>query len=293
MKDYKLGTVDVAGASTPVVLLKGRVYPLRDVLGRDCPSSVFALLQDWDRWSKALREAPDTSGPGPGLDPEKLVYHSPVDAPRKLVCIGINYHDHIKEMNGTAPSMPYSFLRPQTCLAGHREEIRLPTESKMVDWEAELGIIVGRRFRGTDPKAAMASIAGYTVLNDLSARDWIASRSPIVGVDWVIQKGWDQFQPTGPWMTPAEFVSDADNLSIELTLNGQIKQKSNTGQMVFGVQQIMCHLGMVMTLEPGDIIATGTPSGVGFGRKPPEFIQPGDKVSISISQLGTLENTFA
>ena len=291
MNAYKLGSVDIAGARTPAVLRNGRVHPLRDVLGSDSPSRMIDLLQDWDRWSGRLRAASDPGGAG--LDPAQLAYHAPVEEPRKLICIGINYRDHIAEMNsGPPPAMPYSFLRPPACLAGHRETIRLPAQSQMVDWEAELGVVIGRRFRGGDPDAAMAAIAGYTIVNDLSARDWIAGRSPMVGIDWVVQKGWDGFQPTGPWIVPAEFVPDPQALAIELTLNGAVKQKSNTGQMVFGVREIVRHLGMVMTLEPGDIIATGTPAGVGFGRKPPEFIRAGDKVSVSIAQLGTLENSF-
>lgn len=291
MKSYKLGTAVVAGKDTPVILVEGRVYTLAEVVGAAAPQSIFDVLQEWSRWRAALDAAANPSSPG--LDPDALNYRSPIVAPRKVICIGINYRDHLAEMkSGEPPAFPYSFLRPQTSLAGHKEQIRLPAGSKMVDWEAELGIVIGRRFNagdGGDPKSA---IAGYTVLNDVSARDWIASRPPVVGIDWVMQKAWDQFQPTGPWLTPAQFVGDPQNLSIELTVNGVIKQSSNTAQLVFGVEQIVSHLGGIMTLEPGDLIATGTPAGVGFGRKPPEFIKPGDRVTVKIAELGTLENIF-
>lgn len=291
MKPYKLGTAEISGASVPVVLFNGRAHLLRDIIGTDCPPSVFALLQDWDRWAQRLGAVGTV--PHTGLDPDALTYRPPVEQPRKIICIGINYRDHLAEMNsGAPPDLPYAFMRPPTSLAGHGETIQLPKKSKMVDWEAELGVVIGRRFHGDDPIAARAAVAGYTVINDVSARDWIASRQPAVGVDWVIHKAWDQFQPTGPWITPAEFVPEPQALSIELTLNGVVKQRSNTSQMLFSVQQIVCHLGTIMTLEPGDIIATGTPAGVGFGRKPPEFIRSGDVVRITIADLGTLENTF-
>lgn len=291
MRPYKLGTVDIAGAATPAAMIDGRVYLLPDLLGSEAPTSIFALLQDWVRWSGQLGQLSAVSERG--LDPGTLSYRSPVESPRKIICIGINYRDHLAEMkSGEPPAFPYSFLRPATCLAGHREKVRLPDGSKMVDWEAELGVIVGRRFNSGNPKEAMAAVAGYTIVNDVSARDWIASRPPVVGVDWVMQKAWNQFQPTGPWITPAEFVSDPQSLAIELTVNGTVKQRSNTSQMVFGVAEIMCHLGKIMTLEPGDIIATGTPAGVGFGRKPPEFIHSGDTVRVMVEGLGTLENAF-
>lgn len=291
MKSYRLGTAILGGKNTPVLLLDGRVHRLHEVIQSVVPQSIFDLLQDWPRWSAVLHE---TSSPSsPGVDPDELVYRSPVLEPRKVICIGVNYRDHLAEMkSGEPPAFPYAFLRPPTSLAGHMEQIRLPHLSKMVDWEAELGIVIGRRFHGEDAEAAMMAVAGYTIINDVSARDWIASRPPVVGVDWVMQKAWDQFQPTGPWFTPAQFVSDPQALSIELTVNGAIKQKSNTSQMVFDIPQIVTHLGTIMTLEPGDLIATGTPAGVGFGRNPPEFIQRGDRVKISIDQLGTLENVF-
>jgi 2,4-didehydro-3-deoxy-L-rhamnonate hydrolase len=137
----------------------------------------------------------------------------------------------------------------------------------------------------------MEAVGGYTVVNDVSARDWIAN-PPFVGIDWVMQKSWNKFQPTGPWVTPARFVADPQNLPIELTVNGEMKQKANTSQMIFGVRDIVRHLSGMMTLEPGDIIATGTPAGVGFGRRPPEFIKGGDRIRVTIEGLGSLENYF-
>ncbi|MBF9234858.1 fumarylacetoacetate hydrolase family protein [Microvirga alba] len=297
MTEYKLGTAVVDGASKPVVLVQGRVFTLAEVLGKGgakaVPASLIDVFGNWEAQRSALSAAlKDFRAAGGGRDPESLVYQAPVPNPRAVICVGVNYRDHLAEMKvSQEPSYPYAFLRPPSSLAAHREEIRLPKGPQMVDWEAELGIVVGRRVPAGDTGDAFSAVAGYTVVNDVSARDWIINRPP-VGIDWVMQKAWDQFQPTGPWVTPAEFVPDPQALSIELSVNGIVKQRSNTGQMIFGVRQIMQHLAGIMTLEPGDIVATGTPAGVGFGQSPQEFIQTGDQVCVTVERLGTLENRF-
>jgi 2-keto-4-pentenoate hydratase/2-oxohepta-3-ene-1,7-dioic acid hydratase in catechol pathway len=291
MKLFRIGTARIDGKPTPMVLVDDRAFTFQEVVGDTAPHTTLKMFERWDHWQSQLGSAVEHVS-GAGRDPATLTYLAPVTEPRKVICIGINYRDHLKEMKaGDPPEYPYAFMRPATSLAGHKESIRLPAGPKIIDWEAEIGIVVGHRFRGDDAEAALAAIAGYTVINDVSARDWIAKRPP-VGIDWVMQKAWDQFQPTGPWITPARFISDPQALSIELTVNGVTKQRSNTGEMVFGVVQIMRHLGQIMTLEPGDIVATGTPAGVGFGRNPPEFIKPGDHVRVTIEGLGTLENEF-
>ncbi|MEW5422956.1 fumarylacetoacetate hydrolase family protein [Amorphus sp. 3PC139-8] len=288
---YKLGTGRVDGASTPLVLVDGRIYPLVELLGAEGPPDLEEVFARWDALGPDIAERVAKLD-GPGLDPSTIAFQAPLSNPRKVICIGTNYHDHLEEMNVThVPEFPYAFLRPQTSLAAHGEEIRLPEGADLIDWEAELGIVIGRRFGPGDKGDPLDAVAGYTVLNDISARDWIANR-PWVGIDWVMQKGWDKFQPTGPWITPARFVDDPQDLDIELTVNGVVKQKSNTGKMIFSVADIIRHLAAIMTLEPGDIIATGTPAGVGFGRQPQEFIKSGDRVSVTVEGLGTLENRF-
>jgi 2,4-diketo-3-deoxy-L-fuconate hydrolase len=290
MTDYKLGTGVIDGRPTPLVLVGGKVHTLAEVLGDEAPETLEAVFADWAKLDATIAaKVAKLSG---GRDPSGISYLTPLANPRKVICIGTNYRDHLAEMKVTElPSFPYGFLRPQTCLAAHQEAIRLPSGAKMVDWEAELGIIIGRTFGPGETADPLEAVGGYTVINDISARDWIANR-PFVGIDWVMQKSWDQFQPTGPWITPAREVADPHNLPIHLTLNGVMKQQSNTGQMIFGVRDIIRHLSAMMTLEPGDIIATGTPAGVGFGRRPPEFIKPGDQITITVEGLGTLENTF-
>jgi 2-keto-4-pentenoate hydratase/2-oxohepta-3-ene-1,7-dioic acid hydratase in catechol pathway len=157
----------------------------------------------------------------------------------------------------------------------------------MMDWEAELAVIIGTRCRDVPEERALDVVAGYANFNDLSARDWIASRPPI-GVDWVQHKNFDGFGPFGPYFVPAVFAGDPQALPVRLWVNGVLKQDGTTATMVYGVAAVVAHLSQIMTLEPGDVIATGTPAGVGHGRKPPEYLKPGDEVRMEIGNLGEL-----
>lgn len=291
MTHYKIGTGSVDGQISPLVLVRDRVHRLSTLLATDGPATLEDLLADWPRYDQRIGEALVRLD-ALGHAQSEITFATPIANPRKVICIGTNYHDHLAEMAvKTLPPFPYGFLRPHTCLAAHGEAIPLPSGAKMVDWEAELGIVIGTRFGPSDEGDPVSAVAGYTVLNDVSARDWIIDR-PWVGIDWVMQKAWDKFQPTGPWITPARFVADPGALDIHLTVNGVTKQRSNTGKLIFGIRDILTHLTGIMTLEPGDIIATGTPAGVGFGMKPQEFLKPGDHVAVTVEGLGTLENTF-
>ncbi|MEC7760605.1 MAG: fumarylacetoacetate hydrolase family protein [Pseudomonadota bacterium] len=292
MSDYKLGMGRIDGADVPLALVGGEIYRLSDLMKGSAPATLEAVFADW----RAMDEAIGACAVSPDATPvaaEAVTFLTPLANPRKVICIGTNYHDHVEEMKVTSlPDFPYAFLRPQTCLAAHGETVPLPSGAKQNDWEAELGIVIGDTYGPGDTRDPMEVVAGYTVVNDVSARDWIANR-PFVGIDWVMQKAWDRFQPTGPWITPARFVEDPDNLDIELTVNGTVRQKSNTKLMIFGIAPILRHLAGIMTLEPGDIIATGTPAGVGYGQDPQVFLAPGDKVAVTVEGLGTLENTFS
>ncbi|MBO9112581.1 MULTISPECIES: fumarylacetoacetate hydrolase family protein [Rhizobium/Agrobacterium group] len=291
MRDYKLATGLIDGQPTPLVLVDGRVWLLSEVLGDGAPSDLLDVFRDWQRLDGELAGA--VSGlPQGARDPSSITFSTPLGNPPKLICIGTNYKDHLAEMKVTTlPDFPYAFLRPNTSLAAHGETIKLPSLPRMVDWEAELGFVIGKRAEQGSSPDPMELVAGYTVINDISARDWIATR-PHVGIDWVMQKAWDKFQPTGPWITPARFVANPQDLPIELMVNGIVKQQSNTCNMIFGVADVVRHLLSIMTLEPGDLIATGTPAGVGFGKRPPEFITAGDVVTVSVQGLGRLENNF-
>ena len=198
--------------------------------------------------------------------------------PSKVICLGLNYRDHAKEMKETLPEEPRLFLKPDTSVIGPGDAIRCPPMSKQVDYEAELGIIIGRTLRRVSPEEALAGVFGYTCLNDVTARDLQRKDG-----QWTRAKGFDTFCPIGPWITDEINPDDAE---IELLLNGERKQHSNTSQFVFKTAQIISFISHVMTLKPGDAIGTGTPSGIGPMR-------PGDTVEVRIAGIGGLVNTVA
>jgi 2-keto-4-pentenoate hydratase/2-oxohepta-3-ene-1,7-dioic acid hydratase in catechol pathway len=212
----------------------------------------------------------------------------PVPDPPKIVCLGLNYRDHAAESGATVPKDPVLFSKYTTALIGHGEAIVLPPVSREVDYEAELVLVVGRRGRNLSADQAPACIAGYTVGHDVSARDWQLKKD---GRQWMVGKTFDSFAPTGPVLVTADEVPDPHNLGIRLRLNGTTMQDSNTREMIFPVGAVLAYLSQVFTLEPGDLIFTGTPSGVGFTRKPPVFLKPGDVVEVEIDGLGVLRNS--
>jgi 2-keto-4-pentenoate hydratase/2-oxohepta-3-ene-1,7-dioic acid hydratase in catechol pathway len=217
---------------------------------------------------------------------------APVERPLHLLCIGTNYRDHIAEMGiSTNPGFPYAFLKPLTTIAPPAGPVMLPAVSSMVDWEAELGVVIGRRARQVAVETALEHVAGYMPVNDVSARDWVENR-PNLGIDWVMQKGSDGFTPMGPWVTLARHVPDPQALAVKCLVNGEVMQDSSTANMLFSVAEIIAHVSRFMTLSPGDVIATGTPAGVGFGMKPRRFIADGDLVTVSVGSLGELNTRF-
>ncbi|WDL97621.1 fumarylacetoacetate hydrolase family protein [Alicyclobacillus sp. ALC3] len=217
----------------------------------------------------------------------------PILVPRKLICVGANYTDHLEEMGvSVRPTYPFSFLKPATTtLVGSGQAVRLPAIAKMVDWEGELAVVMGGHPLSLSDECIMAAVAAYSITNDVSARDWLHEPTPL-GVDMTKMKGFDGFSPLGPFLTPAKFISDPQQLSIKTWVNGELKQDSNTRHMLFDIKAIIRHLSSIMTLEPGDVICTGTPAGVGAGAKPPQYLKPGDVVEIEIEGLGRLTTVF-
>ena len=214
-------------------------------------------------------------------------FHAPVHDPRKIVCIGLNYRDHAAESGAPLPREPILFSKYPTALIGHGETIVLPPVSQEVDFEAELVMVIGKRGRNIAASSAQDFIAGYSVGHDVSARDWQLKKD---GKQWMVGKTFDTFAPVGPVMVTADEVTDPHNLGIRLRLNGKTMQDSSTKQLIFSVGQIVAYLSQVFTLEPGDLIFTGTPPGVGFARKPPIFLKGGDVVEVEIDGLGVLRN---
>lgn len=296
---FRIAVVRTDAGDEVVVEKSGKLLPLSAVVGTDAvdtlagpPQDLAPLLADWTTWDDRLADAVADLGPRfkeTGLDAAGQQFRPPLSAPGKILCIGANYHDHIAEMPiPMTPSYPYSFLKPaNNTLRGSGDSVSVPRIAKMIDWEAELAVIIGEECRDVPADDALSVIAGYANFNDLSARDWLENR-PAIGVDWIQHKAFDGFAPMGPYLMPARFVPDPQDLSVRLSVNGAIKQESNTDQMVFGVAAIIEHLSAIMTLYPGDVIATGTPAGVGHGRNPPEFLKPGDEVRMEVAGLGEL-----
>jgi 2-keto-4-pentenoate hydratase/2-oxohepta-3-ene-1,7-dioic acid hydratase in catechol pathway len=211
---------------------------------------------------------------------------APIAYPPKIICLGLNYRDHIKEQNATAPDEPIIFIKPHTTIIGPKENIIKPSFVKQLDYEAELAIVIGRRAKNISVSEAKDYVFGYMILNDVSARDF-----QFKDKQWTRGKSFDTFAPTGPCITTANQLKNVTNLHIRTWVNDELRQNSSTGKMVFNVYEIVHHLSRVMTLEPCDIIATGTPKGVGFALKPhSKFLKHGDTVKIEIEGIGVLQN---
>jgi 2-keto-4-pentenoate hydratase/2-oxohepta-3-ene-1,7-dioic acid hydratase in catechol pathway len=209
--------------------------------------------------------------------------------PRKYLAIGLNYADHIAESGLQAPEVPFFFNKQVTCVVGPGADVHMPKVSSLLDYEAELAIVIGRRCRHVTVEEAPNVIAGYTIANDVSVRDW-QLRTPTM----TIGKSFDTHGPLGPWIVTADELGDVHGLGIRTFVNGEQRQDGNTGEMVFNCFEQVAHLSEAFTLEPGDVVATGTPAGVGAARQPfPEgLLKVGDVVRIEIDGIGELENTI-
>ena len=212
---------------------------------------------------------------------------APIPRPAKVLCIGLNYRDHARETNATIPTEPIVFSKFATAVIGPGSPIVLPRVSQKVDYEAELVVVMGRGGKNIPAAEAGSYVAGYMNGNDVSARDWQLEKP---GKQWLLGKSPDTFAPTGPYLVTADEVADPRHLPIRLRLNGQIMQDSSTAELIFSVEQLIEHISKLVTLEPGDLIFTGTPPGVGMARNPPVFLKPGDRVEVEIGDLGTLSN---
>ena len=237
-----------------------------------------ALIKDPSLIAKARDEG--------WLTPHQDAYwHAPVPRPGKLVCIGLNYRDHAAESKMAIPERPVVFSKFSSNVIGPGENVVLPATSKQVDYEAEFAVVIGRRAKNVPAGTALDYVLGYTCVNDVSARDFQFGDG-----QWQRGKSCDTFAPMGPKIVTSDVIKDPHKLSIKFILNGQTMQDSNTSQLIFGVPQLIEFITQTITLEPGDVIATGTPAGVGFARKPPVFVKPGDQMEVVIEGIGTLNN---
>src|SRR5579863_1618968 len=207
----------------------------------------------------------------------------PVAGIRKFIAVGLNYADHAAEAGLPVPNEPVLFTKAISCLNGPNDDVLLPRGSRKSDWEVELGVIIGTLARYVDESAALNHVAGYCIVNDVSEREYQIER----GGTWDKGKGCDTFGPVGPWLVTADEVADPQNLQLWLEVNGQRRQSGNTRTMIFGVAALVAYISRFMTLEPGDLITTGTPPGVGMGIKPaPVYLQAGDVMRLGVERLG-------
>ena len=212
-------------------------------------------------------------------------WFAPVPRPGKLICIGLNYRDHAKESNMPLPDKPVVFSKFSSAVIAPGEPVVLPATSRQVDYEAELAVVIGRRAKNVTADRAYDYVLGYTSFNDVTARDF-----QFADGQWQRGKSCDTFAPMGQSIVTTDVITDPHKLSIKLTLNGETMQESNTDQLIFGVPRLIEFISESITLEPGDVIATGTPAGVGFARKPPVFLKPGDEMEVTIDGIGGLNN---
>lgn len=214
---------------------------------------------------------------------------APIPNPGKVLCIGLNYRDHAEETGMALPDEPVCFSKFSSSITGPDHPVRIPAIAKQVDYEAELVVVIGKPCHCVSKTDALNYVAGYMNGHDVSARDWQIGRP---GGQWLLGKTADTFAPTGPYLVTTEEITNANNLPIKLTLNGKVMQDSNTDKFIFTVEEVIQFVSQFMILEPGDIIFTGTPPGVGMARKPPVYLKPDDQAIVEIQGLGLLHNTI-
>jgi 2-keto-4-pentenoate hydratase/2-oxohepta-3-ene-1,7-dioic acid hydratase in catechol pathway len=300
---YRLVSYADNNTAEPVagILAADRVVPASSVLG-DAFSTVIGILKKWDEIHPRLAKAcEDAAFAQKGVPLSSVKLLAPILYPGAFYCAGANYWDHLNEMAAIAkkttgrdvhiakPAEPWFFLKTAAgSIIGDGAPARLPGFSKQVDWEAEIAAVIARPTRNISEKDALSAVAGYVIVNDLSARDLMKREGSIFVYDWIGQKCFEDAAPMGPWLTPSSYISDPNNLAIKLWVNGVLKQDSNTSKMVHNTAEQIAYLSRHITLQPGDVIATGTPAGVGLPKG--EFLKAGDEVKIEIAELGTLTN---
>lgn len=246
--------------------------------GDEALKKLTTLVDKTDHTDESLHVQEDTISWGPA-----------VTSPSKIICVGLNYKKHADETKSPYPEVPILFNKFSNALTGHRTEITIPKTTKRLDYEVELGIVIGKRGKYIKEEAALDYVFGYCTTNDISARD-IQKRTS----QWMTGKTNDGFAPVGPYLVPKEYVPNPNNLQLTTTLNGEVRQDSNTADMIFSCEQLISYISSYMTLFPGDLIMTGTPEGVILGLPKEErvYLQDGDELTVEVEMLGALTNTF-
>ena len=252
------------------------------------PSKIDAFIADNAAQKIAediLRKASKSELAAASTSLNEVQLLAPISFPPKILCLGLNYKTHVAETKAVLPEEPVIFMKPHTAIAGPNQKIVKRPFVNELDYEGELAVVIGKKAKDVPTSEALSYVFGYTILNDVSARDF-----QFKGSQWTPGKSFDTFAPTGPCIVTSKELPDPENLAVRTWVNGELRQDGNTREMIFTVAQTIYHLSRVMTLEPCDIIATGTPSGVAMAMKPPKWLRHGDVVRIEIEGIGVLEN---
>ncbi|AUA12427.1 FAA hydrolase family protein [Streptomyces sp. SID8382] len=304
MTTFGFATVlDEDGGDGPVlsVMADDRILPLHDLVSEEerptpVPDTFDALLDRWDAWVdtvlRALRTYPPDDAGRPWRAASEVTFLPPTAYRPTVYCAGANYRDHVAEMGAVPPdpatARPFHFLVPGAALSGHRGESPRPPGMRRLDWEAELAAVIGRRADSVSVEEALDYVAGYTVANDLSCRDDEALSAPPFGIHWLLQKGWRGLKPLGPAVVPASLVPTPHDLPIRLSVNGEVRQNSNTNQMIFSLAEQISALSKLAPLHPGDLLLSGTPAGTAAAHQG-RYLEPGDEVVVEVVGVGRLE----
>lgn len=264
-------------ATKPGIILDDKMYDVSGIV-KDYDEEFFS-----NDGIQNLKTSIEKNIDGFKILPDKIKLNSPVARPSKIVCIGLNYIDHAKEINSPAPSEPVIFLKSTTALCGPNDDVIIPKNSKKTDWEVELAVIIEKKASYVSEDEAMNYVGGYCLHNDVSEREFQMEK----GGTWDKGKGCDTFAPMGPWLVTKEEITDIDSLNLWLKVNNTLMQSSSTANLIFKIPFLISYVSQFMTLLPGDIISTGTPAGVGLGMKPQIFLKPGDIMESGIDGLGS------
>ena len=289
MSWFALATYRTGKGEAPALVVDNKLYDARQAL----PAGIASAIGDWSKAQAAVRQLGEQARAGklPAVAEGPKALSAPI-RPMRIFCAAANYIEHAKEMGSVlaakAHSKPYMFLKLQDTVIGPGDDIVKPPETAKLDWEVELGVVIGRQARRIGVGEALDYVAGYTVVNDISARDLNKRSDYPFTFDWFQGKSWDTFAPLGPWIVPAWLIADPQKLDLRLTVNGKQMQKDSTANMIWNVREQVSYLSQVLTLRPGDVIATGTPTGVGAAHG--IFLKHGDQVEATVEGIGTLSN---
>ena len=265
----------------PGVLKGTKVLGLKS-LGYD---TTIQVIEKWDDARPQIETLLKNAMADAFEDLSTVHLMAPILRPNKLLCVGLNYRDHAIESGMEIPKVPTIFSKFSSSIIGPGEKIVLPKKSEKPDYEAEFALVIGKGGRHIPEDKWKDHVFGYTILNDVSARDY-----QLATTQWLMGKTFDTFAPMGPALVTADEISDPHNLDIKMTIGGEVLQNSNTKHLIFNIPTLIAYISSVCTLEPGDIISTGTPAGVGLGYKPPRWLKPGDECVVSVQELGELRN---